>query len=223
MTVLRTQGIPLWQRFKYALGTIILIASVFLVAQCGSRDSNSTDQLPQSKSIAVQFLYLPDSQTTLVTITNDSILVKRVDTPGKDSVFFGANRSDSAAILADSVAKLLAQIPAGTYTKKNVIDGTIITVSSDKYRVVCENCLNDYIMEKVGIALPRQPKPVRYFRAFTVMVNELVLFVEPADSTRLKNLERLQSLQHLYQERYNREIQFLSDSALPQTFGRTHQ
>jgi hypothetical protein len=64
---------------------------------------------------------------------------------------------DSGMAIVDSLYRLLAHIPGKEYEKPGVIDGTEITILAGRKKIVCDNCLNDFVLETAGMDMGRQP------------------------------------------------------------------
>jgi hypothetical protein len=192
---------------------------------CQQKQPQRSEPLVSEKhpALAVTFLYLPDSARTEFIVRGDSCSLKRFD--AHDSVLSSHDTvlADSVKALSDSLLALLETVAVGTYAKEQVLDGTRIWIRWRGKEVYCDNCLNDYIRQALGLSAPTVTNQnLEIIKNAVGMINVIIAAVEKGHSV-AQRAQSLRELQDLYQKRYRRTIKFADEPSHDSTFTKTSE
>lgn len=160
------------------------------------------------QTVAVTFVYLPDSARTELIIHGDSCSLKRYG--ANDSLLSSLDTilTDSSKTARDSLLGLLDSISVGAYAREHVLDGTRIWIRWGDKEVYCDNCLHDYIRQALGLSASTVTnKNLEKIKNAVGMINVFINSVEKGRDT-TQRAASLRQLQDTYRQRYRRSIQF---------------
>ncbi len=152
------------------------LAPLLALIGCGSAPRPGDPAAP----IEAGFTFLPEKSTRTVIVGTDSIIVIR-KTPG-DTIISrrAAPYADSSRITRDSLYALFGTITPKTYTREGVLDGTIIRIGQTGRKLVCRNCLNDFVLKAGGKPSAWSDAATQSIRSLVLKINHLAAFDEIA-------------------------------------------
>ena len=131
-------------------------ALVLLSSQCiHRRVAVDVARRGNHREIHAEFHFLPGNTTTQISVLADTMVVELRNS--SDSLVsksrYRLNKEELPVL--DTLLVMLDRVPAKRYVKKQVIDGTRMTLVYGERTIVCDNCLHDYVLLASGLKLAR--------------------------------------------------------------------
>ena len=168
---------------------MVACTACVLCFSCGGDKHRRASSSPRTDdSLVVKFLYRPSEKKLMVVLHDSSILIQRFN--HNDSLVSECRDmlDTTHTGIRDSLFHALNHVSEGEYRKENVFNGTRITVGYGKKEIVCEGCLNDYVLEAAGRVIPRQPDDIGKLQKAVTAIQYLIGIFEKKKTVTWKKI-----------------------------------